>query len=74
MEKKIYYQAQFSEDGEHWRAFTTGREYNVRESLEEIEAVYDRMIEYHKKPYYSHCKYHRIVKFVVESEIIENEQ
>lgn len=67
---KIYYQAQFSEDGEHWRAFNADREYNVRESYEEIKEVYDKMIEYHKLPYNRHCKYHRIVKFVVESEVV----
>lgn len=70
MEKKIYYQAQFSEDGETWRAFRTDREYNVRESLDEIKEVYERMIEYHKTTY-TQYKHHRIVKFVVESEVIK---
>lgn len=71
MEKKIYYQAQFSEDGETWRAFRADHEYNVRESLDEIKEVYEKMIEFHKKPYNSHCRYHRIVKFTVESEVIK---
>ena len=68
MEKKVYYQAQFSEDGVNWISFNAHHEYDVRESLDEIREIYDNMIEYHKIPVNRKCKYHRIMKFTVEAE------
>lgn len=69
MNEKIYYQAQHSEDGKNWSAFNANRKYNVRESLDEIKEIYDKMVEYHKE-HYTQYKYYRIVKFVVKSEVI----
>lgn len=68
MEKKVYYQAQFSEDGVNWTAFNAHHQYDVLESLDEIREVYDNMLEWHKKPFNRSCKYHRIMKYTVESE------
>lgn len=68
MEKKVYYRVQFSEDGERWETFRTDREDYVCISLDEAREVYDRMIEWHKKPFNHMCKYHRIVKLTVEIE------
>lgn len=68
MEKKVYYQAQFSEDGENWTSFNAHHAHDVRESLDEIREVYDRMVEWHSEPFNRNCKYHRIMKFTVESE------
>lgn len=68
MEKKVYYQAQFSEDGVNWIAFNAHHQYDVKETLEEIRAIYDHMIEYHNEPVNHMCKYHRIMKFTVEAE------
>lgn len=68
--EKIYYQAQFSEDGKNWIAFNAEHKYDVRESYEEIREFYDYMIKYHNN---TRIKHHRIVKFTVESEVIDNE-
>ena len=67
METYIIYQAQFSEDGKIWRVY---RPSETCESFDEVKKIYDDMVEYHKLPYNVRCKYHRIVKLTVETEVI----
>lgn len=73
MKKTIYYQAQFSKDGETWTAFSAHRKYDVVTDYDEIKAIYDGMLNFHSLEWNAAYKHHRIAKYEVLETIINVE-
>lgn len=73
MKKAIYYQAQFSKDGETWQAFHAHHKYDVTTDYDKIKAIYDEMIKFHSLEWNAACKYHRIARYEVTETIMNAE-